>query len=420
MSTQGSKKRCLPEVIGALVTSPGSKRRKKNSSAAVEIQSSKSGFLFPQLTSAQRDAIANPATGLVVYNTTSSALSVYDGSTWVNLSGYLALIGGTMAGAIAMGTNRITGLPTPGAGSDPATKIYTDTADALKLSLTGGVMSGAVSGITTLTATTITATNLGGTLTTPAQMGITSVGTLTSLTLAGAVSGVTTLTANTLVASHPTLDTYLQLDGAVTSKQRYVQYLQNGTAKTSHGINTTKWFLYDSGAGTDVFKYDLGTPANVYFPGLSTNGTVSTSGTTGKLIVSSDRRMKQDEVLVTDGIKTITQLQPKRFKWKTTPDKTEIGFIAQDVELIIPEAVDGKQFEYEFKRKLPTQQGESGDVMLDNTGAPMMDMNRPRYRGLNQNAILAVAVKAIQELNDKVKILDSQLQTVYSTLKLKK
>jgi hypothetical protein len=61
-----------------------------------------------------------------------------------SLATKLALAGGTMSGAIAMGTNKITGLGTPTATTDATTKTYVDTADALKLSLTGGTMSGAI------------------------------------------------------------------------------------------------------------------------------------------------------------------------------------------------------------------------------------------------------------------------------------
>ena len=44
-----------------------------------------------------------------------------------DLSNKLALAGGTMTGAIAMGTNKITGLGTPTDGTDAATKSYVDT-----------------------------------------------------------------------------------------------------------------------------------------------------------------------------------------------------------------------------------------------------------------------------------------------------
>jgi hypothetical protein len=58
------------------------------------------------------------------------------------IAGKLALAGGTMSGAIAMGTSKITGLGTPTAGTDATTKTYVDTADALNLPLAGGTMTG--------------------------------------------------------------------------------------------------------------------------------------------------------------------------------------------------------------------------------------------------------------------------------------
>ena len=57
-----------------------------------------------------------------------------------SLAAKLPLAGGTMTGAIAMGTNKITGLGTPTATGDAATKDYADT----KLPLAGGTMSGAI------------------------------------------------------------------------------------------------------------------------------------------------------------------------------------------------------------------------------------------------------------------------------------
>ncbi len=51
-------------------------------SALLEITSTTKGFLPPRMTTVQRDAIASPATGLTVYNTTTNALNLYNGSAW--------------------------------------------------------------------------------------------------------------------------------------------------------------------------------------------------------------------------------------------------------------------------------------------------------------------------------------------------
>lgn len=52
--------------------------------------------------------------------------------------------GDTMSGALAMGSNKITGLGTPTADSDASTKGYVDTQRDTRLALSGGTMSGAI------------------------------------------------------------------------------------------------------------------------------------------------------------------------------------------------------------------------------------------------------------------------------------
>ena len=55
------------------------------STAILDVNSTTKGFLPPRLSDAQRDAIANPATGLVIFNTTSNSLEMYKGTQWVSL-----------------------------------------------------------------------------------------------------------------------------------------------------------------------------------------------------------------------------------------------------------------------------------------------------------------------------------------------
>ncbi|MDR3642738.1 MAG: hypothetical protein P4L74_03890, partial [Candidatus Doudnabacteria bacterium] len=53
-----------------------------DSSALLELDSTNKGFLAPRMTQAQRDAILNPATGLLIFNTDSKQYNFFDGITW--------------------------------------------------------------------------------------------------------------------------------------------------------------------------------------------------------------------------------------------------------------------------------------------------------------------------------------------------
>lgn len=54
-----------------------------NASAQLDITSANKGILIPRMTAAQRAAIVSPANGLMVYETTSNSLWVYNGTVWV-------------------------------------------------------------------------------------------------------------------------------------------------------------------------------------------------------------------------------------------------------------------------------------------------------------------------------------------------
>jgi hypothetical protein len=57
-----------------------------SASAQLDVSSTERGFLPPRMTAAQRDLIATPATGLLIFQTdNTSGYYYYDGSAWVNL-----------------------------------------------------------------------------------------------------------------------------------------------------------------------------------------------------------------------------------------------------------------------------------------------------------------------------------------------
>ncbi|GIV22885.1 MAG: DUF2341 domain-containing protein [Bacteroidia bacterium] len=55
-------------------------------SARLHIEDTQRGLLIPRLTTTQRNAIPNPATGLLIYNTDCNRFQYWTGSTWVSLA----------------------------------------------------------------------------------------------------------------------------------------------------------------------------------------------------------------------------------------------------------------------------------------------------------------------------------------------
>jgi hypothetical protein len=56
-----------------------------DASAMLDIRSTTRGFLPPRMTTIEKNAIASPAAGLIVYDSTTNKLCCYNGSTWNDL-----------------------------------------------------------------------------------------------------------------------------------------------------------------------------------------------------------------------------------------------------------------------------------------------------------------------------------------------
>ncbi|MDX1477493.1 MAG: hypothetical protein R3301_07275, partial [Saprospiraceae bacterium] len=79
-----------------------------DSSAMLDVQSTTRGMLTPRMTTAQRDAIADPATGLIIYNLDNSGFQSWNGTVWANIAGPWEQTGDTIyynAGRIGIGTD---------------------------------------------------------------------------------------------------------------------------------------------------------------------------------------------------------------------------------------------------------------------------------------------------------------------------
>ena len=98
------------------------------------------------------------------------------------------------------------------------------------------------------------------------------------------------------------------------------------------------------------------------------------------------------------------KLKPAYYNWIDDKSKRkELGFIAQDVETIIPEAVDGKKYEYEWKTD------DEGEAILDASGN-LQFTDQVRHRGFSDRPLIAVLVKAVQEQQQQIEALKTEME----------
>jgi hypothetical protein len=111
-------------------------------------------------------------------------------------------------------------------------------------------------------------------------------------------------------------------------------------------------------------------------------GHISKSGTTNvSYSTSSDYRLKENVVAISDGITRLKTLKPYRFNFKADADRTVDGFFAHEVTAV-PEAIAGTKDEVDSD-------------------------NNPVYQGIDHSKLVPLLVAAVQELITKVETLEA-------------
>jgi hypothetical protein len=83
-----------------------------HASAQLDISSTSKGLLIPRMTEAERDAIASPADGLIIYQTDNEVdMYIYDGSNW-KAAGFSPSVSGWIATATTVTTDKNVGIGT--------------------------------------------------------------------------------------------------------------------------------------------------------------------------------------------------------------------------------------------------------------------------------------------------------------------
>jgi|14_taG_2_1085336.scaffolds.fasta_scaffold01469_6 hypothetical protein len=151
---------------------------------------------------------------------------------------------------------------------------------------------------------------------------------------------------------------------------------------------------------------------------------------------SSDYRLKENEVDISDGIDRLNQLKPYRFNFKKNTDRVVDGFFAHEVSDIVPEAITGtkdamKDQEYEVSPAVyedvvhpaveatydedgneltPAQEEYTESVLV--TEAVKDTRSVPDYQGIDQSKLVPLLTAALQEAVAKIEALEARVQTL--------
>ncbi len=137
-------------------------------------------------------------------------------------------------------------------------------------------------------------------------------------------------------------------------------------------------------------------------------GSVKITTTTTTYNTSSDYRLKENIVDISDGITRIKQLAPKRFNFIVDTDTTVDGFIAHEAQAVVPESVVGVkdgmiEEEYEVSPEVVDESGEVRQAAVIGTRTV------PDYQGIDQSKLVPLLTAALQEAIAKIETLEQRL-----------
>ena len=162
--------------------------------------------------------------------------------------------------------------------------------------------------------------------------------------------------------------------------------------RTDSVVGTNKLAIEGDGSSTIVGIQTGSTTATVNFAQFfDANGTscggiaVNATTNTTSYITTSDYRLKENIVDITGGIARLNNLTPKRFNFIDDETQTTLdGFIAHEVQSVVPEAVVGNHNEVD-------------------------DDNNPVYQGIDQSKLVPLLTAALQEAIAKIETLETKV-----------
>lgn len=273
--------------------------------AVINISSTTKGVLIPSMTTTQRDAISTPATGLIIYNTTSNRLNFYFSGSWREL-----VTNGVLTASRVVITDSNGNYTTTNA-------IFIDGSSNIGI----------------------------GTLTPASRLHV--IGSTSSDARIIVDQNAATGGGYLAVRRNGSTIGIVGVDGAIVggTSDNLGIFAENGASIKfyTNGSATQKMILTTGG------NLGLGNIAPNYQLELSVDSAGKPS--TNVWTITSDERIKENIELADLDIcyNTVKNLPLKKYKWKyydlnQAPDQNMLGWIAQDVQQYFPKAVNVSKF----------------------------------------------------------------------------
>ena len=201
---------------------------------------------------------------------------------------------------------------------------------------------------------------------------------------------------------------------------------------TGSGASDPGWLM--SGAGGTLYG---AAGSAVLYVSMSATGTIqgfryndtyvgqvsiSTSATSYES--ASDYRLKENIVDLINATDRVAQLKPRRFNWKVDPDVITDGFIAHEVDSIVPEAVsgtkdercivenvilaaDGTKIEKNVSEALWQDGKTDGKYPIDSTWKASHEVDW--YQSMDNAKLVPVLTAAVQELTVRLEAAETKI-----------
>jgi hypothetical protein len=159
---------------------------------------------------------------------------------------------------------------------------------------------------------------------------------------------------------------------------------------------------------TTGFKYQMR-----FFSPNGQVGYIKTDGSATAYVTSSDYRLKENVVPMTGSIDRVKALNPSRFNFIADADTTVDGFLAHEVQEIVPEAISGTKDammdeEYEVTAAVEEVRDEDDNVTTEAAEAVMGTRSVPDMQGIDQSKLVPLLVAALQEAIARIEILEGE------------